>query len=48
MEELLSRAENLYKEQFGGKPEVSVFAPGRVNLIGREIQEWHCNDVIST
>ena len=29
-------ASNAYKQIFGGRPDVKVFAPGRVNLIGTE------------
>ena len=31
---VLKQAREKYSEVFGGEPEVKVFAPGRVNLIG--------------
>ena len=33
-DENLVKAVNLFREKFGADPEVAVYAPGRVNLIG--------------
>lgn len=37
VEELLAEAKEIYRKEFKEEPNVAVYAPGRVNLIGEHV-----------